>query len=50
MAEQTKITVEATVNAPVEKVWKAWNTPADIIQWNTPTQAGILQAAKTTSA
>jgi uncharacterized protein YndB with AHSA1/START domain len=36
MAEQTKITVEATVNAPVEKVWKAWNTPADIIQWNTP--------------
>lgn len=36
MAEQTKITVEATVNAPVEKVWKAWNTPVDIIQWNTP--------------
>nr|WP_068888180.1 SRPBCC family protein [Pedobacter panaciterrae] len=36
MAEQTKIMVEATVNAPVEKVWKAWNTPADIIQWNTP--------------
>lgn len=36
MAEQAKITVEATANAPVEKVWKAWNTPEDIIQWNTP--------------
>lgn len=35
MAEQTKITVEATVNAPVEKVWKVWNTPADIMKWNT---------------
>ena len=35
MAEQTKITVEARVNAPVEKIWKIWNTPADIMQWNT---------------
>jgi uncharacterized protein YndB with AHSA1/START domain len=33
----TKITVEATVNAPVEKVWKLWNNPQDIIKWNTPT-------------
>ena len=36
MAEQTKITIEATVNAPVEKVWQVWNTPADIMQRNTP--------------
>lgn len=28
------ITVETTVNAPVEKVWKSWNTPADIMEWN----------------
>ena len=28
------ITVETTVNAPVEKVWKSWNTPADIMLWN----------------
>lgn len=28
------ITVETTVNAPVEKVWKSWTTPTDIIQWN----------------
>ena len=36
MAEPTKITIEATVNAPVEKVWQAWNNPADIVKWNTP--------------
>ena len=28
------ITVETTVNAPVEKVWKLWNGPEHIIQWN----------------
>jgi len=36
MAEQTKITVEAIVNAPVEKIWQAWNNPTDIMKWNTP--------------
>ncbi|WP_270087171.1 SRPBCC family protein [Sphingobacterium sp. SYP-B4668] len=36
MTQQTKIKVEATINAPVEKVWHAWNTPSDIMQWNTP--------------
>ena len=36
MAQLTRITVEATVNAPVSKVWKTWNTPGDIMQWNTP--------------
>ncbi len=34
MEEATKITVEAMVNSPVAKVWKAWNTPTDIMQWN----------------
>ena len=29
----TKITVSASVNAPVEKVWKLWSTPEDIMQW-----------------
>lgn len=29
-----KITVETTVAAPVEKVWHAYTTPADIKQWN----------------
>jgi uncharacterized protein YndB with AHSA1/START domain len=36
MAQTTKITIEATANAPVATVWKRWNTPADIIKWNTP--------------
>jgi uncharacterized protein YndB with AHSA1/START domain len=30
----TKITVEATVNAPVEKVWKSWIEPDHIVKWN----------------
>ncbi len=36
MSQHKKITIEAEASAPIEKVWKAWNTPADIIQWNTP--------------
>lgn len=27
------ITIQATVNAPVEKVWKYWNEPEHITQW-----------------
>lgn len=34
MAQAKRIKVEATANASVAKVWKAWNTPADIMQWN----------------
>lgn len=34
METQNTITVETTVKAPVEKVWKTWSTPEDIIQWN----------------
>lgn len=30
----TKITVETTVNAPVEKVWKYWTEPEHIKRWN----------------
>lgn len=33
-AEKTSITVETTVNAPVEKVWEAWTMPKHILQWN----------------
>jgi uncharacterized protein YndB with AHSA1/START domain len=28
------ITVDTTINAPVEDVWNAYTTPADIVQWN----------------
>ena len=31
-----KITVEKAVKAPITRVWDAWNTPADIQQWNAP--------------
>lgn len=30
----TKITVETKVAAPVQEVWRAWTTPADIMRWN----------------
>ena len=29
-----KITVETKISAPIEQVWRAWNTPEDIKQWN----------------
>lgn len=29
-----KITVETTVAAPIEQVWRAYTTPEDIKQWN----------------
>ena len=29
-----KITVEANVDAPVEKVWEAWTKPEHIVKWN----------------
>ena len=28
------ITVEVIVHAPIERVWSAYTTPADIVQWN----------------
>ena len=28
------ITIKATVNAPLEKVWSAWSNPEDIMKWN----------------
>lgn len=33
MEKNVKITVEATINAPIEKVWKNWTTPSDITKW-----------------
>lgn len=31
---KVKITVQVTVKATIDKAWKVWTTPADIIQWN----------------
>lgn len=33
-SERTTITVTATVNATVDKVWKIWTRPEHISQWN----------------
>ena len=32
--DKTIITVENTINAPVEKVWEYWTKPEHITQWN----------------
>ena len=29
-----QITVETKIAAPISRVWRAWTTPADIVQWN----------------
>jgi len=31
---KTKITVQTAVNAPLDKVWKRWTSPEDIVNWN----------------
>ena len=31
--DKAPITVEATVNSPIEKVWKLWNRPEHITKW-----------------
>jgi len=37
-ADKTTITVETTVNAPVEKVWKFWTEPEHITKWNSASE------------
>ncbi len=32
--KNTVITIQADINAPIEKVWTAWTTPEDIVKWN----------------
>jgi len=32
------ITIETTVNAPVEKVWQYWSAPEHITKWNTASE------------
>ncbi len=30
----TIITIQAIINAPLEQVWKCWTSPKDIVNWN----------------
>lgn len=39
------ITVETMVAAPIEKVWRAYTTPEDIIRWNAPSDDWHTTAA-----
>ncbi len=32
--EKSVITIESSVKAPIEKVWKSWTEPAHITKWN----------------
>ena len=45
MENKTEITIEALINAPVDKVWAAWNNPDDIMQWNMATPEWHCPAA-----
>jgi uncharacterized protein YndB with AHSA1/START domain len=32
--EKTSITIEVLIKAPIDKVWKNWTSPEDIVRWN----------------
>jgi uncharacterized protein YndB with AHSA1/START domain len=34
LKEKEWITVESTINAPIEKVWELWTKPVHIVHWN----------------
>lgn len=38
MSNRQTITIKATVNAPVEKVWRCWNEPEHIKKWNSASE------------
>ncbi|MDF2869221.1 MAG: hypothetical protein K0R05_796 [Anaerocolumna sp.] len=38
MSNRQTITIKATVNAPVEKVWRSWNEPEHIKKWNSASE------------
>jgi len=32
--DKTMITVQAKIDAPIQKVWKCWTSAQDIVKWN----------------
>ena len=44
--EQTKITVEATIAAAVNKVWDYWTKPEHITKWNFATEDWLCPKAE----
>lgn len=43
---QNQITVQVTINAPVDKVWKVWSTAEDIMLWNAPSDDWLTSVAE----
>ena len=37
--EKVNITVKVKINAPVEKVWRLWTTPENIVKWNNASES-----------
>jgi uncharacterized protein YndB with AHSA1/START domain len=46
MKQFQSITIQARVNAPMEKIWKCWNLPEHIMQWNHASDDWHTTAAK----
>jgi len=44
--EKTKITVQTTIAAPLEKTWAFWTDPLHIVKWNSPSQDWHTPAAE----
>ncbi len=44
--EKTKITIEATINTPVEKTWKLWTGTEHIVKWNSASPEWHSPSAK----
>lgn len=42
-----KITIHSTIYAPVERVWQAYTTPADIMEWNAASDEWCCPSAET---
>lgn len=38
MKSKDKITIETTINAPIDVVWKLWTSPEHIVNWNFATE------------
>jgi uncharacterized protein YndB with AHSA1/START domain len=45
-AQKTAITIQADINAPVEKAWKFWNEPQHITKWCAPSDDWHAPAAE----
>lgn len=46
MAEKQSITIKATINEPIEKVWEFWTEPEHIKKWNSASEDWHTTAAE----